>query len=241
MTPEASPAATERPVRARATSAGSRRGNQGWTRVLTLWNLGLVVLAALAAGAFTVSFHALSLGAAHHGIPADLSWILPLLFDGGQTGLYIIVLARAQRGAKMFGEDGWVPWAGIVALGAASLLGNVSQAPGDWGSKGYAAAAPAVLILFAHVLAQELRKSVIRQRQEPADRARSFWLQCVRDSGVEPTLEELMRVSGLGRRRCEQLRLDFRTSYRVAVDHNALANGNGSPAKGPDTAAVKSA
>jgi len=84
--------------------------------------VGIAATVALAAGAFTLSFTALTDLATNAGIRADLAWIWPLIVDGLVVAATVAVVALSGR------RERWYPWLLLVSAAAASIAANAYHA-----------------------------------------------------------------------------------------------------------------
>ncbi|MFT4188518.1 MAG: DUF2637 domain-containing protein [Aeromicrobium sp.] len=91
------------------------------------WLLGVLVavVAAIAVGAFTLSFDALSDLAVTAGIRVGLAWLLPLIVDGFIVAATLAaVVLRGRAAASIYA------WATLVMFAGISVAGNALHAEG---------------------------------------------------------------------------------------------------------------
>jgi hypothetical protein len=159
-------------------------------------SVALAVVLGIAAGAFVVSYTAITEGAVAHGVPSSLAPLFPLMVDGFQTAAYLIVSARALRGEG-------APWAwwGVAGAGLVSLAANVAQAPPTWPARAYFAIPPVALFLGLKYLGAEYRASAERRQlaADPGARARAYWYAEEVIGGRKLTARELGEVAGIPR------------------------------------------
>lgn len=115
----------------------------------------LVVLVAVAAASFTLSFNGLSAAAPWAAIPVRLAWLVPVALEVAMLGYVIAAFVRTHRG-----QSARLPWTLVWALTAVSSAINAAHAwdagPQGWqGIVGAALAAgfPFMTLAAAHVVA----------------------------------------------------------------------------------------
>ncbi|WP_163185903.1 DUF2637 domain-containing protein [Cellulosimicrobium sp. SL-1] len=115
----------------------------------------LVVLVAVAAASFTLSFTGLSAAAPWAAIPVRLAWLVPVALEVAMLGYVIAAFVRTHRG-----QSARLPWTLVWALTAVSSAINAAHA-WDAGPKGWqgivgaalAAGFPFMTLAAAHVVA----------------------------------------------------------------------------------------
>lgn len=128
----------------------------------------LIGTAVIAAGAFWLSFTALTDLAARAGVARDQAWVWPLIVDGIIIVATIAAIALAGHGRTVSAY----PWALLLTCAAVSVLANVthavviadgSVAPAIAG--GVAAVPPAALVASTHLSAVLLNRTDRRPRE----------------------------------------------------------------------------
>jgi hypothetical protein len=139
---------------------------EGEVKALPRWVgrvvIGLTVL--IAAGAFTLSFTALTHLAVKARIEPSLAWVWPLIVDG-------LIVAATMAVVVLAGyRDRWYPWALLAGSAAVSVTANGVQAAmtvnpdmPPWGSAAVASVPPVVLLAVTH-----LTVLLTKKRPEPA-------------------------------------------------------------------------
>ncbi|PSL08144.1 uncharacterized protein DUF2637 [Haloactinopolyspora alba] len=112
------PAARTEPVSAHEQQASSRATLR---RLITMI---AVVGAALAIGAFTLSFDALRELATISGLNPTLAWLWPLIVDGFILIATAAAVALRDRGRRVT----WYPWATLILFSTISVAGNALHA-----------------------------------------------------------------------------------------------------------------
>jgi hypothetical protein len=115
----------------------------------------LVVLVAVAAASFTLSFTGLSAAAPWAAIPVRLAWLVPVALEVAMLGYVIAAFVRTHRG-----QSARLPWTLVWALTTVSSAINAAHA-WDAGLKGWqgivgaalAAGFPFMTLAAAHVVA----------------------------------------------------------------------------------------
>ncbi|NMF27971.1 DUF2637 domain-containing protein [Cellulosimicrobium aquatile] len=115
----------------------------------------LVVLVAVAAASFTLSFTGLSAAAPWAAIPVRLAWLVPVALEVAMLGYVIAAFVRTHRG-----QSARLPWTLVWALTTVSSAINAAHA-WDAGPKGWqgivgaalAAGFPFMTLAAAHVVA----------------------------------------------------------------------------------------
>lgn len=115
----------------------------------------LVVLVAVAAASFTLSFSGVSAAAPWAAIPARLAWLVPVALEVAMLGYVIAAFLRTHRG-----QSARLPWTLVWALTTVSSAINGAHA-WDAGPKGWqgivgallAAGFPFMTLAAAHVVA----------------------------------------------------------------------------------------
>jgi len=115
----------------------------------------LVVLVAVAAASFTLSFNGLSAAAPWAAIPVRLAWLVPVALEVAMLGYVIAAFVRTHRG-----QSARLPWTLVWALTTVSSAINAAHA-WDAGPKGWqgivgaalAAGFPFMTLAAAHVVA----------------------------------------------------------------------------------------
>jgi hypothetical protein len=133
-------------------AAQSVRPVSGWIRAVPILSAVLVGVAS-----FTLSFFAQSeVSAALGAVPARLSWLVPIIIDGGVLAGSASLWSSSTRGAR---QDP-VAYFTIVALLALSVVVNVHHAASDGGLLGsvIAGAPPVVLLLCLELVASQARR-----------------------------------------------------------------------------------
>ncbi len=126
------------------------------TRYLTL--AVTVLTAAIAAGAFVLSYQALLTTGLNNGIPANLAYIWPLLIDAP-----LVVFTLALLAAQLMRQSARL-WAGLVILyTAATIFFNISHAQPSAMGWLVAIVAPVGLLLTTEAL-RHLAKMVIERQ-----------------------------------------------------------------------------
>jgi hypothetical protein len=132
----------------------------------------LVVLVAVAAASFTLSFTGLSAAAPWAAIPVRLAWLAPVALEVAMLGYVIAAFVRTHRGQRAR-----LPWTLVWALTTVSSPINAAHAwdagPNGWqGIVGAALAAgfPFMTLAAAHVVAGV---ALGRSRTPPPRRTRT--------------------------------------------------------------------
>jgi len=115
----------------------------------------LIVLVAVAAASFTLSFNGLSAAAPWAAIPARLGWLVPVALEVAMLGYVIAAFVRTHRG-----QNARLPWTLVWALTTVSSAINAAHA-WDAGPQGWqgivgatlAAGFPFMTLAAAHVVA----------------------------------------------------------------------------------------
>jgi len=115
----------------------------------------LVVLVAVAAASFTLSFTGVSAAAPWAAIPARLAWLVPVALEVAMLGYVIAAFVRTHRG-----QSARLPWTLVWALTTVSSAINAAHA-WDAGPQGWqgivgatlAAGFPFMTLAAAHVVA----------------------------------------------------------------------------------------
>jgi hypothetical protein len=116
---------------------------------------GLVAL--LAAGAFALSFSALSELASANGVSVSLTWIWPLILDGA-----IVVFSMAVLRASLYRESVRYPMTLVVCATGASLIFNLAHAPEGAVAKLMASVPPLALFAAFELVVRQIRSEVER-------------------------------------------------------------------------------
>ncbi|NMF27905.1 DUF2637 domain-containing protein [Cellulosimicrobium aquatile] len=132
----------------------------------------LVVLVAVAAASFTLSFTGLSAAAPWAAIPVRLAWLVPVALEVAMLGYVIAAFVRTHRG-----QSARLPWTLVRALTTVSSAINAAHA-WDAGPKGWqgivgaalAAGFPFMTLAAAHVVAGV---ALGRSRTPPPRRTRT--------------------------------------------------------------------
>ncbi|WP_400111674.1 DUF2637 domain-containing protein [Cellulosimicrobium funkei] len=132
----------------------------------------LVVLVAVAAASFTLSFTGLSAAAPWAAIPVRLAWLVPVSLEVAMLGYVIAAFVRTHRG-----QSARLPWTLVWALTTVSSAINAAHA-WDAGPKGWqgivgatlAAGFPFMTLAAAHVVAGV---ALGRSRTPPPRRTRT--------------------------------------------------------------------
>lgn len=119
--------------------------------------IAALLVALLAAGAFTLSYAALWDMAAAHGVPARLAWIWPILIDFG-----LIVFSLDVIRVSLYGENPWKSWSMVALYTVATVAFNVLHAPDNLTARIIAVVAPVTLFLTFETLMGMVRDGVKR-------------------------------------------------------------------------------
>ncbi len=128
-------------------------------KIITALTLAVTALtAAIAAGAFVLSYQALHTTGLNNGIPANLAYIWPLLIDAP-----LVVFTLALLAAQLMRQSARL-WAGLVILyTAATIFFNISHAqPSPMGWL-VAIVAPVGLLLTTEALRHLAKMTIERQ------------------------------------------------------------------------------
>jgi hypothetical protein len=108
-------------------------------------------VAALAVGAFLLSYDALHQLARTSHVPAPLAWLWPLIVDG-----FILVASLAVLDAIHTGRRVRYPWLLVLAFSTLSITFNVLHAPHDPVAQLVAAIPPLALVLSFELLMRQI-------------------------------------------------------------------------------------
>jgi Protein of unknown function (DUF2637) len=108
-------------------------------------------VAALAVGAFLLSYDALHQLARTSHVPAPLAWLWPLIVDG-----FILVASLAVLDAVHTGRRAFYPWLLVLGFSALSVTFNVLHAPHDLVAQLVAAIPPLALVLSFELLMRQI-------------------------------------------------------------------------------------
>lgn len=131
-------------------------------RQVSRWVKAVPIFAAVVVGAasFTLSFFAQSEVSAELGaVPAQWSWLVPIIVDGGVLAGSASVWSSSTRGAR---KDP-IAYLTIVGLLALSVIVNVHHASAAGGTLGavIAGAPPVVLLLCLELVAAQARRDAV--------------------------------------------------------------------------------
>jgi hypothetical protein len=194
----------------------------------TLRSLTAVLVGAIAALAFLVSFEAISTYAVEVGaFPAGLRWCAPLLVDTFTVAAGLVILARSRDGVRAI-----YAWALVVTASSVSVALNVAHAPATLAGRLVAALPPVALLASLELVMSEARRlRGVRGSAEPVMRpAQPGELEAASERTSRQIVRELLTAepqadvtrvierTGVGRRRAYELLAQVR------------AEGNGSAA-----------
>ena len=192
----------------------------------TLRILTALLVGAIAALAFLVSFEAISTYAVKVGaFPPGLRWAAPLLVDTFTVAAGLVILSRSRDGVRAV-----YAWSLVVIASTVSVALNVAHAPAQLSARLVAALPPVALLASLELVMSEARRlRVLQGSAEPAMRpapaaelestSERTSRQIVRELlTAEPQAEvgQVMERTGVGRRRAYELLAQVR------------AEGNGS-------------
>jgi len=179
--------------------------------------VALAVVALVAAASMTLSYHALSIGAARSGaVPAGLAWLVPLAIDGLQVAASLAIVARALRGSSAPG-----PWLGVILAAAASIAGNIAAAPPTLAARLWSGVAPVSLLIAIRLLESEYRLAAQRRQLAEADptiRARAVWQAEEVIGGRRLPARELGERVGVPRRTAADWLIRWRAEVVPSLD-----------------------
>lgn len=116
----------------------------------------------LALASFTLSFEALrQLAVEKRVVTERLSWIFPLVVDGGIVVFSLAALRSSLRDESAF----WLSFLVIVVTGA-SVYFNICHVGDDWLARGLASVPPILLFASLEVLFFMMRKEINYQSEE---------------------------------------------------------------------------
>lgn len=119
--------------------------------------ISVILVLALALGAFVLSYFALFEVAVDYGIAPAFAWIWPLLVDGA-----IVVFALAVVRASLLRENTRWLWVMVISFTAATIFFNILHSVSGLVSGLVALIAPAALVLSFETLMSNLRNHVER-------------------------------------------------------------------------------
>jgi Protein of unknown function (DUF2637) len=197
------------------------------TRILR--TLTALLVGAIAALAFLVSFEAISAYAVQVGaFSPRLRWAAPLLVDTFTVAATLVILARSRDGARAV-----YAWTLVGLASAVSISLNIAHAPPHLSSRLVAALPPAALLAALELVMSEARR--LRARAASADLAarpaqpgglatagERTSREIVREllaGDPEVTVERVREATGVGRRR----------AYELLAQVRAVGNGQGTP------------
>jgi hypothetical protein len=195
----------------------------------TLRILTALLVGAIAALAFLVSFEAISTYAVQVGaFPPGLRWAAPLLVDTFTVAAGLVILARSRDG-----ERALYAWSLVVIASTVSVALNVAHAPSQLSARLVAALPPVALLASLELVMSEARRlRVLQGSAEPAMRPAQVAeleaagertsRQIVRELlTAEPQAEvgQVMERTGVGRRRAYEL------LAQVRAEDNGSATG----------------
>lgn len=137
--------------------------------VLAIRRVSTAAVAALAIGAFTLSYDALHALASSHGTSAALAALWPLVVDG-----FIVTASLAVLHAVLEGRRTAYPWCLVLLFSAVSVVGNLAHGSPSLVGHLVAAVPPVALVLAFDLLMREVRWSIefrsLAAARPPADR-----------------------------------------------------------------------
>jgi Protein of unknown function (DUF2637) len=116
-------------------------------------------VAALAVGAFLLSYDALHQLARTSHVPPVLAWLWPLIVDG-----FILVASLAVLDAIHTGQRARYPWLLVLAFSALSVTFNVLHAPHDLVARLVSAIPPLALVLSFELLMRQIHHRLKQAR-----------------------------------------------------------------------------
>jgi hypothetical protein len=192
----------------------------------TLRILTALLVGAIAALAFLVSFEAISTYAVQVGaFPPSLRWAAPLLVDTFTVAAGLVILARSRDG-----ERALYAWSLVVIASSVSVALNVAHAPAQLSARLVAALPPVALLASLELVMSEARRlRVLQGSAEPAMRpaqvaelestSERTSRQIVRElltAEPQADVSQVMERTGVGRRR----------AYELLAQVRAEGNGN---------------
>jgi DNA-binding CsgD family transcriptional regulator len=127
-----------------------------WTGAISIVTALLVL--SLAAFAFILSWNALKSLAHDNGVPANLTWLYPLVIDG-----FIIVGSLAVVRNSLLSETTKWQWTLVIVAAGASTVFNVLHSVNEVLARVIAAVPPVALVLSFELLMQQLKSEVARR------------------------------------------------------------------------------
>jgi len=207
----------------------------------TLRTLTWLLVGAIAAIAFAVSFEAISQYAVEVGaFPRSLRYCAPLLVDAFTVAAGLVILARARDGVRAV-----YAWSLVAVASAVSVALNIAHAPPTLAARLVAALPSTALLAAVELVLSEARRSrttpqsaAQRDTAEPAsevrgpqsrrpavrtgraDAARMVVRELLAGEGAEPvTARHVMAAAKVGERRAYELLREERAA-KVAPSRN---------------------
>jgi Protein of unknown function (DUF2637) len=189
----------------------------------TIRTLTALLVGAIAALAFLVSFEAISQYAVAVGaFPRSLRYCAPLLVDAFTVAAGLVILARARDGVRAV-----YAWSLVAVASGVSIALNVAHAPRTLAAQLVAALPPAALLASLELVLSEARRTrPVQPSEEPSEQGRTS-RDVVRElvATDRGSVADVVAATGVGKRR----------AYELLAQVRAEGNGHTDPHHAADT------